>query len=228
MFQSIHYVITIDGPAASGKSTVAKLLANELGFLYLDSGAFYRTITLYMIYKKLLDKNETLIKRALQRIKIDYVLKVNPNMFLNGKNVTREIRSSIVNKSVSEVSTKRVVREEVNKRLKKLARSNSVVIDGRDIGTKVFKDANLKIYLTASSSERAKRRLKDLKRLKEKIVFKKVFEEIKYRDYYDSSRAISPLSKAHDSVVIDSTDLGIKEVLNKICFFSPDKFTLFV
>lgn len=221
MFQSQPYIIAIDGPAASGKSTVAKLLANKLSFLYLDSGALYRTITLYMIYKRLLNKKEAGIKRYLNKIKIDYLVKPNPKISLNGKDVTEQIRKSLVNKYVSEISSKNVVRKEVNIRLKELAKLNLVVIDGRDIGTEVFKDANLKIYLTASSNERAIRRLKDLKKLKEKNTFKKVLEKIKYRDYYDSTRAISPLSKAQDSVVIDSTNLSIKEVLDKICFFLP-------
>ena len=159
------YQIAIDGPAGSGKSTIAKLLAKQFSFLYIDSGAMYRAITLYMINKKLLKKTSDELKKYLKKIKIIFkITHDKQHVFLNDADVTHKIRSSEVNKSVSEVSSKKVIRQEMVKRQKEFAINNSIVMDGRDIGTNVFCDADLKIYLTASAKERARRRKKDLKK----------------------------------------------------------------
>lgn len=212
--------IAIDGPAGSGKSTIAKLIARKLRFLYIDSGAMYRAVTLYMIKKRLLDMPEKNLSKYIRSIKINFVNKKNKQfIFLNGKDVTKKIRSGIVNKNVSKVSAKKVVRLEMVKRQKMFALKDSVVMDGRDIGTNVFKDADLKIYLTATSEIRAKRRMKDIKKIGEKISFKDLVKEIQARDNYDSARSISPLCKAQDAVVIDSTDLTVDEVLDQINVF---------
>lgn len=215
------YQIAIDGPAGSGKSTVAKLIAEMLGFLYIDSGAMYRAVTLYLIKKKLIDVKE--LSKDLKKINIQFLNKNKKQLvLLNGKNVTKEIRSSVVNRLVSEVSSKKIIRQEMVKRQKEFAINNSVVMDGRDIGTNVFCDADLKIYLTASASERARRRKKDLKRIGENTSLKDLIKEIQSRDNYDSTRSISPLCKAQDAVVIDSTDLNIGRVLNQINIFLPN------
>ena len=214
------YQIAIDGPAGSGKSTVAKLIAEMLGFLYIDSGAMYRAVTLYLIKKKLIDVKE--LSKDLKKINIQFLNKNKKQLvLLNGKNVTKEIRSSVVNRLVSEVSSKKIIRQEMVKRQKEFAINNSVVMDGRDIGTNVFCDADLKIYLTASASERARRRKKDLKRIGENTSLKDLIKEIQDRDNYDSTRSISPLCKAQDAVVIYSTDLNIDGVLNQINIFLP-------
>ena len=217
-----HYQIAIDGPAGAGKSTVAKLLAKDIKFLYIDSGAMYRAVTLYFIQNNLMHKSEAILKQHLKKIKIDFLNKKNHQIiYLNKKDVTGSIRSSSVNKFVSEVSSKKVVREEMVKRQKDFAKHNLVVMDGRDIGTNVFKDANLKIYLTASSLVRAKRRKKDLEKLSESVSIKNLIKQINDRDNYDSSRKISPLVKAQDAIVIDSSDLTVSSILNKISMFLP-------
>lgn len=215
-----YYQIAIDGPAGSGKSTIAKLLANKLDFLYIDSGAMYRAVTLYMIEKKILNESENQLRKHLKKLQIDFMhTNQGQLVLLNKKDVTRKIRSSLINQFVSEVSSKSVVRGEMVKRQRKFALSGSVVMDGRDIGTDVFYNADLKIYLTASNRVRAKRRLKDLGKIKEQFKITEVAKQIKDRDNYDSTRTISPLCKAQDAIVIDSTHLGINEVLENIMIF---------
>lgn len=217
-----HYQIAIDGPAGSGKSTIAKLIARKLGFLYIDSGAMYRAVTLYLIENKLLSLSETLLRKKIFKLKIDFENKKNIQcVYLNGRDVTSKIRTLAVNKLVSEVSARKVVREELVKRQREFVRYKPVVMDGRDIGSTVFKDADLKIYLTASSYIRAIRRKKDLKKLSEKISISELEKQIQARDDYDSSRAISPLCKTQDAVVIDSTSLSVEEVTEQICIFLP-------
>ena len=216
------YQIAIDGPAGSGKSTIAKLMAKRLGFLYIDSGAMYRAVTLYLLKNNLLKKSEHELKKHLKKIKINFLTKKEKQLiFLNNKNVTKKIRTQRVNNLVSEVSAKKIIRQEMVKRQKQFAMKSSIVMDGRDIGTTVFPDANLKIYLTASAYIRAKRRRKDLRKIAESISMKELIKQILSRDNYDSSRAVSPLCKAQDAVVIDSTDITVEKVLEKISTFLP-------
>ena len=217
------YQIAIDGPAGSGKSTIAKLIAKNLGFTYIDSGAMYRAVTLFLIKKKLLNKSDIGLSKSLKQIKINFLTKKNQELvFLNNKNVTDEIRKKKVSQLVSEVSSRKVVRKEMVRRQKEYGLKGSVVMDGRDIGTNVFSGANLKIYLTASSIIRAKRRKKDLEKLREKVRISELVKQIQDRDNYDSSRTISPLSKAQDAIVIDTGNLSIKEVLERIAYFLPN------
>ena len=218
-----HYQIAVDGPAGSGKSTIAKLIAKKLGFLYIDSGAMYRAVTLYLIQKKMLHASESIIQKCLPGLKIDFINKKNHQLiYLNGADVTRKIRTSVINKFVSEVSAKKVVREELVNRQRKFALSKPVIMDGRDIGSTVFKDADLKVYLTASSQVRAKRRKKDLNILSEKIKFIELEKQIQARDDYDSNRILSPLCKTHDAILIDSTNLSVEQVIEQIGNFLPN------
>lgn len=220
--QNKNYQIALDGPAGSGKSTIAKLLAKKLGFTYVDSGAMYRATTLYLIENNLLDKSNKTISSHLKRIKIGFKeSKHGQIVVLNNKDVSRKIRTSLINKNVSNVSSIKAIRQEMVKRQKEIGKSGSIVMDGRDIGTTVFPHANLKIYLTASVYIRAIRRKKDLKDLSEKISVKELIKQIQRRDDIDSSREISPLSKSQDSIVIDSSNLTIKEVLEEIVSFMP-------
>lgn len=217
-----YYQIAVDGPAGAGKSTIAKELAKKLGFLYVDSGAFYRVITLYFLKHKLLNKSKQEIKNKLKLMQISIKEKKGGNkIFLNKQDVTNEIRKSKITRYVSDVSAINAVRKEVVKRLKNISSIGNVVMDGRDIGSNVFKNASLKIYLTASSHVRAKRRMKDLKIFKEKVVLKDLIWQINERDNLDSSRNISPLVKAQDAIVIDTTDLTVEGVLNRILCFLP-------
>ena len=214
------YQIAIDGPAGSGKSTVAKLLAQKLGFIYIDSGAMYRVVTFYMIKKKLLKANNNRLTGHLKKINIIFKnINNSQHIFLGNTDVTRRIRTSKINKLVSTVSSINVVRKEMVKRQRKLAINNSVVMDGRDIGTNVLRSADLKIYLTASPYIRSQRRKKDLKNIGEIVHVEELVKQIHERDNYDSSRDISPLCKAQDAIVIDSSSLPIDKVLEKISLF---------
>lgn len=216
------YQIAIDGPAGSGKSTIAKLLAEKLEILYVDSGAMYRALTLYLIEKRLTYCTDRILKKHLKKITIDFIKKqMKQVVLLNGKDVSEKVRTTEVNKLVSEISSRKPVRLEMVKRQRELSSKKSVVMDGRDIGTTVFKNADLKIYLTASPLIRAKRRQKDLKAISEKIALSTLERQIIDRDNFDSSRLISPLCKAQDAVVIDSSKLNITQVLNEIMFFVP-------
>lgn len=213
------YKVAVDGPAGAGKSTIAKIISKKYKLLYIDSGAMYRCVALYLIKNKLLDISDKKLRYHLRKINIEF--KTFGRVLLNGRNVTKEIRKQEVNNIVSNVATKGIVRREMVLRQRNIALKYPAIMDGRDIGTVVFKDANLKIYLTASPEERAKRRKKDLQKLGINISLDKLIKEIQERDNLDSTRKIAPLSKAHDAIVIDSTNLTISEVVDKIDLFMP-------
>lgn len=217
-------IIAIDGPAGAGKSTIAKKLASDLGFVFIDSGAMYRAVTLYMLENDLFDLPEPSLKKHLKKLQIEFKNSKSSEtqlIFLNGKNISKKIRTSKVSKNVSVVAAKKVVREDLVKRQKELGNNINVVMDGRDIGTVVFPDADLKIYLTASSEVRAKRRQKDLKALGEKVSIKDLIKQINDRDNFDSSRTNSPLTKPQDAIVIDTSNKTINKVLDEITSFLP-------
>lgn len=216
------YQIAIDGPAGAGKSTIAKLLAKELDYLYIDSGAMYRACTLFLIKKSIIKKPESKINKEIKKIKIEFEKKNEDQLvYLNGEDISKNIRLQEITKNVSFVSAMKCIREEMVKRQKEFGENNSIIMDGRDIGTAVFKNADLKIYLTASAEIRAKRRKKDLDKLNEKSTIPALIKDIQRRDHLDSSRNISPLSKAQDAIVIDSSNLKIYEVIEKIKSLLP-------
>ena len=222
--QNINYQIAIDGPAGSGKSTIARLLAKKLGLIHIDSGAMYRATTLFILRNNLTNKTKKDFLKRLKNLKINFVnKKTGQEILLNNHNVTQEIRGTEVNKNVSQVSTINFIRSEMVKRQKNLALKNSVVMDGRDIGTTVLPNANLKIYLTADSHIRAERRKKELLKLTKNINMKDLIEQVHKRDNIDSSREISPLAKAQNAIVIDSSNLAIGQVLEEIMLFIPNK-----
>ncbi len=215
-----NIVIAIDGPAGAGKSTIAKIIAKTLGILYIDSGAMYRAATYYLIKENLIKTSEEKIKSALKKIEIIFKFtNKEQHIFLNKKDVTSKIRTQEINKNVSYVASLSCVRKKLVEMQKNLGKNNSLIMDGRDIGTEVFKNANLKIYLTASSNERAKRRKKELDLTSEKISLNELIKDINRRDNLDSSRKLSPLSKANDAIVIDCTQMNIEEVVESILFF---------
>ncbi|MBW3113339.1 (d)CMP kinase [Bacillus sp. MCCB 382] len=209
--------IAIDGPAAAGKSTVAKIVAGKLSYLYIDTGAMYRSLTYKALTKKVDLHNESELNELLS----ETIIELEPSdegqlVFLDGENVTDEIRQSAVTNSVSHVAIHSGVREEMVKRQQDLAREGAVVMDGRDIGTHVIPDAEIKVFLLASVDERAQRRHEeniskgypsDLEQLK---------DEIARRDKIDSEREIAPLKKAADATEIDTTSLSISEVVDQI------------
>ncbi len=212
--------IAIDGPAGAGKSTVAKLVAIKLNYLYIDTGAMYRALTYYLLEHGIDLADEDGINQALINLDLRLVpattSEVSCEVFIGDKNVTREIRQPIVSQHVSQVSGYGFVREAMVKLQQKLADSNNVVMDGRDIGTTVLPDADLKIYLSASVTERARRRHKEMLANGHQIELATLLEDIKKRDHLDSTRAISPLCKAEDAIEIETTNLTIDQVVEQI------------
>ena len=209
--------IAIDGDSGSGKSTVGKMLASRLGFLFVDSGLLYRAAT-FIITSKHKENEPELWINIIKNSSIDMdgkgKVKIN-DVFVDLK----DLRSEIVDRWVSPVSTVKEIRSIITNTLRKIASDKSVVMVGRDIGTVVLKDAFLKIYLTASLTERAKRRFLELIGKGEKITFQDVLENLKERDIIDSSRDVAPLKVTSDAVVIDTTNISADDVVNKIIEF---------
>ncbi len=205
-------IIAIDGPAATGKSTTAKALAQRLAFTYLDTGAMYRAVTLLTLRKKIkISENSDLISLLEQ---FDLKIEQHENkilVFLNGEDVSDEIRRLDVTKNVSEVSALPIVRKTLVKIQRKITNDQNCVVEGRDIGTVVFPNADVKFYVVANYDVRAKRRLLDFKRLGEEKSIENLIKEIKNRDKYDSERKDSPLLKANDAIEVDTTNLTIEE-----------------
>ncbi len=207
-------IIAIDGPAGSGKSTTAKLLARKLNFLYLDTGAMYRAITLYFIDNSVDLEIESHIIEKLEKLDLEINFSKVFEIFVNKKNVTDLIRNSVIDKRVSQVSKIKIVREKLVSIQRKLSSKKNIVVEGRDIGSKVFPDADFKFFLTADVNERAKRRLND-NQYKNKNL-KNLIKEIEKRDMLDSLRDISPLIKVNDAVEIDTTLMTIENQVQKI------------
>jgi cytidylate kinase len=209
-------IIAIDGPASSGKSTTAKLLAEKLGYLYIDTGAMYRAITLMAIKNNILDNENEIINLAKR---IDIQLKFDKgqiSVFVDGIDVSEDIRSMEVSNYVSPVSKIEEIRKIMVEKQRLLGKDGGVVIEGRDITTVVFPNADVKIFLTATIDERAKRRLKEYHSKGIDIEYDKVVENIKERDRIDSSREISPLRKSEDAYEIDTSFLTIEQQVNAI------------
>lgn len=208
-------IIAIDGPAASGKSTSAKLLAKELGYLYLDTGAMYRCIAFSILKNKIDISNQDSLTKFLKNFEID-LKKTNNNLsfFVNGKNVTNKIRKSDVSQKVSEVSAIPIIREYMVRIQRSFTKNNSCVMEGRDIGTVVFPNAEFKFFFIASNEVRAKRRQLELESLGEKKSLVNLMHEIKKRDKFDSERGHSPLRKAFNAIEVDTTNMTIDEQVN--------------
>lgn len=207
-----EFHVAIDGPAGSGKSTISSLVAKKLNMTHIDTGAMYRAVTLWAIQNKIDLNNEDEYK-FLENISISYV---NDNIYLDGVNVSKEIRSKEVTNNVSLVSSFPYVRAKMVELQKRAAQGIDVVMDGRDIGTVVLPDADLKVFLTANVEERAKRRYSENIEKGINTPISKIIEEIKVRDKKDSTRKESPLKKADDAVILDTTYLTINEVVEKI------------
>lgn len=206
--------ISIDGPAGAGKSTVAKEIAKKLNILYLDTGAMYRAVTLNFIENNVDINNEADIKNALKKIKIAFK---GENVYLNNADVSENIRSSAVTNRVSLISSLLPVRRYLINLQREIASNSSIVMEGRDIGTNVLPNADLKIYLTSSVDIRTQRRLQELKsKGLGDISYGEIKKQIEKRDYDDKNRAISPLKKALDAVEIDASDLTVDDVVKKI------------
>ena len=206
-------VIAVDGPAGAGKSTVSKIVAAKLGFTYIDTGAMYRAVGL-----KLLQSGKPLTEKNLVEIVDDIEIKLDESakVFLDGVDVTKDIRTPEVSKLASDVSKYGFVRKKLTELQREMAVKGSVIMDGRDIGTQVLPNADLKIFLTATLNERARRRFEELKAKGQVVTFDAVENEIAARDKQDSEREIAPLAKADDAILIDSTNLTVDEVVKNI------------
>ena len=210
--------VAIDGPAGAGKSTMAKRVAKELGYLYVDTGAIYRTVGYHMWLMGIGPRDADGIRRCLDdvNIEIQHLEDGVQHMILNGKDVTGEIRTPEMSKYASGVSAQKCVRDFLLDMQRALARKHNVVMDGRDIGTVVLPKAQVKIFLTASPEERAKRRFEELTEKGEKASYEKVLQDMKQRDKQDSERAIAPLKPAPDAVKLDTSGNTIEQSVSEI------------
>lgn len=204
--------IAVDGPAGAGKSSIARAVAEEIGYIYVDTGALYRSIALYSIENKF--DNESLVNSLDKiNIRLEFIDKCQ-HVFLNDNDVSDKIRTPEVSMGASKVSAIPEVREFLFGLQKKIAAENNIIMDGRDIGTVVLPGADLKVFLTASAEERANRRFKEM--TDSSISYEQVLEDIKQRDYNDMHRDIAPLKQAEDAVLLDTTGMTIEEVKQKL------------
>ena len=213
----MSYNIAIDGPAGAGKSTIAKRVSAELSFIYVDTGAMYRAIALYLLRKEIRTDDSEIVKEALKEIEIaiQYV-EGEQRVLLNGEDVSGKIRTEEVGNMASKAATLPCVREKLLELQRNLAKEHDVVMDGRDIGTNILPQAQLKIYLTASVDTRANRRYKELQEKKVDCDLEEIKKDIEQRDYQDMHRETAPLIQAKDAIYLDSSDLTIDQVVEKI------------
>lgn len=222
-------IITIDGWSSCGKSTLAKQLAKELGYLYVDSGAMYRAITLYFLRNNIDLAKKKEINEALNNISLEFVFNSKSNsseIYLNGENVEYLIRDLIIAEKVSDVAAIKEVRAFAVEQQKKMGAKKGIIMDGRDIGTVVFPKAELKIFMTADNAIRVQRRFKELFEKNPNVTIEEVKDNIEMRDYIDSHREVSPLRKAKDAIELDNTNLSEKEQFNKAVAWSKERISI--
>lgn len=214
--------VAIDGFSSTGKSTIAKQLAKVLGYVYVDTGAMYRAVTLFAIRKNFVDEfslKKPDIITSLSDIQLKFVANSETgksDMYLNEENVEREIRTMEVSRQVSKIATIKEVREKLVIMQQQMGTEKAIVMDGRDIGTVVFPNAELKIFMTASPQARAHRRYKELLDRGDKVSYEEVLKNVQERDHIDSTREESPLRKAEGAIEIDNSDMGLEEQLERI------------
>ncbi len=214
-----HFAIAIDGPSGAGKSTLARRAAKEFGFLYVDTGAIYRTVGLAAHRRGIDCHDEAAISALLPELEIrmGYNEAGEQRMFLNGEDVSSAIRAPEISICASDVSSLGAVRAFLLEMQRRTARESSVIMDGRDIGTVVLPEAELKIYLTASAEARAERRLKELEAKGVETSFDEVLRDIEYRDWQDTHREVAPLRRAEDAVLLDTSEIGLEESVALLC-----------
>ncbi len=218
--------IAIDGYSSTGKSTIAKQLAKALGYVYVDTGAMYRAITLFAMQNNFVGGAEENIKGLLEnlasiKLKFSYNKALGfSEMYLNGENVEKDIRTLEVSKNVSRIAEIQEVREMLVAMQKDMGKEKGIVMDGRDIGTVVFPDAELKVFMTASADKRAYRRYKELLDRGDEVSFEEVLKNVESRDYIDSHREHSPLQKSEDAIEFDNSDMGLEEQFDRMYNFA--------
>ena len=223
-----NLVIAIDGYSSCGKSTLAKALAKKLGFIYIDSGAMYRAVTLFFIRNQVDINDPKAVKDALQHIELNFHSRdYESHITLNGEEVSEEIRKMPVSENVSEVAANKQVRHEMVRQQQRMGKSKNIVMDGRDIGTTVFQDAQVKLFMTADPKIRAERRYNEMQSKGDtETTLEEVFENIAHRDYADTTRQESPLVRADDAIILDNTVITEQEqlefALQKVRPFLPE------
>ncbi|EPY6469702.1 (d)CMP kinase [Clostridium sporogenes] len=210
----LNISIAIDGPAGAGKSTIAKIIGKKLNLIYINTGSMYRAVTLMALENNIESSDIESLKTLINSMDISFN---GNNIIVNGKDLEEAIRMPIINNNVSKYAAVEEVRELLVSMQQNISKKYNVIMDGRDIGTVVLKDAPYKFFITASAEVRAKRRLKELKEKHINIDFENVLKEIKQRDYIDSNRKINPLKQSEDAILIDTSNFTIEEVADKIC-----------
>ena len=205
--------IAVDGPSGAGKSTIAKAIAKKLCIDYIDTGAMYRAVGYKMLQKGIAMDDIPAITEMLKETEIDFS---SGNIYLDGENINDRIRTEEISKQASDCSALGIVRAKLTEQQQKMGEKKSVIMDGRDIGTVVFPDAEYKFYITATAEERANRRFKELIAKGEEVTYEKVLADIKQRDHNDSTREINPLRKVDDALELDTTEMKIEEVIDFI------------
>ena len=208
-----NIIVAIDGPAGSGKSTIAKIIAKKFNFTYIDTGAMYRMITLYLLENNIDFDDLKEIEKVLNTVNLDMQ---GDKFFLDNVDVSTKIREKRINDNVSKVASIKIVRSNLVDLQRKISNNKNVILDGRDVGTVIFPNAQVKIFLIASPEERARRRYKEFLEKKTEITYEEVLKSIKERDHIDSTRKESPLKKADDAIELDTTNLTIEDVINFI------------
>ena len=213
----MEFIVAVDGPAGSGKGTITKIVGERENLVYIDTGALYRCVTLSMLRKNIGLEDLEKIQEILNTINIEFKKQDDQKLvYLNGENVSKEIREAAVNKFVSQVSHIVIVRKAITDLSRKIAEGKQVIMEGRDIGTNVFPNADVKIYLDATPEERARRRKKQNEEKGINIPFEEIVENIKFRDNTDKTSPIAPLKQAEDAIYIDSSNMAIEEVAEKV------------
>ena len=208
-----NLIVAIDGPAGSGKSTIAKLLAKKYDLTYIDTGAMYRMITLYLLENNIDISDLKEVERVLNTVNLDMQ---GDKFYLDNVDVSTKIREKRINENVSKVASIKIVRSNLVDLQRKISNNKDVILDGRDVGTVIFPNAQVKIFLIASPEERARRRYNEFLEKKTEITYDEVLKSIKERDHIDSTRDESPFVKADDAIELDSTNLPIEDVVNFI------------
>lgn len=213
----MSFIVAIDGPAGSGKGTITKLVGEKLGLINIDTGAMYRCVTVYMIKNNIGLEEKQKIEEMLKEINIEFKREDDiEKVYLNQEDVTKEIRTNEVNNLVSQVSHIIEIRESITNLSRKVAKGKNVIMEGRDIGTNVFPNADVKIYLDATPEERANRRLKQNQEKGIESSYEEILENIKFRDNNDKTSKVAPLKQAEDAIYVDTTTMSIDEVVEKI------------